>query len=51
LKGKWGYINGNGKIAINPEFEAAETFYKGFAAVQFDNKVGYIDVSRHRAAI
>lgn len=41
--GKWGYINLNGEIAIQHNFDKAFPFYKGIAAVKANNKYGFID--------
>jgi WG containing repeat len=55
--GKWGYINNQGKIVIEPQFDAARDFHDGLALVskydksgnknpvtnQSDDKDGYID--------
>lgn len=41
--GKYGYIDKEGKIIINPQFEAATVFMDGIALVlSSDNKYGYI---------
>ncbi|MBS1683936.1 MAG: WG repeat-containing protein [Bacteroidetes bacterium] len=41
---KWGYIDKDGKIVINPQFEFAGLFYDGLALVKSaDDKYGYID--------
>lgn len=40
---KWGFIDTNGKIAINPEFEKASPFSEGYAKVRIDGKYGFID--------
>ena len=45
MKDKWGYIDRNGKIAINPQFGEAELFSQGLAAVKVKDKWGYIDRS------
>lgn len=56
VSGKWGYVNGRGKLAINPQFDAAEEFHEGRAAVCVgkpcdswdspgDSRWGYIDAS------
>lgn len=42
INGKWGYINQNGKIVIEPEFEAARPFSEGLAIVYLDGAHGYI---------
>ena len=40
---KWGYIDKEGKILINPQFEEATVFIDGIALVRSaDNKYGYI---------
>lgn len=40
---KWGYIDETGKFVIKPQFEKAERFSEGFAAVKVGDKFGYID--------
>ena len=40
---KYGYIDKTGKIVIEPQFDAAESFSDGLAAVKINNKWGYID--------
>ena len=41
--GKWGYIDKEGKIQINPQFSQAGVFVDGLALVRnSDNKYGYI---------
>ena len=46
-KGKYGYFDLNGKIAINPQFENASAFRNGLALVSILNnnklKWGFID--------
>jgi len=37
ISGKTGYIDGQGKVVINPQFEYAETFAEGLAPVCFGN--------------
>lgn len=41
--GKWGYINKNGRIVLNPVFDEAKGFYNGRAAVRSGVLWGYID--------
>lgn len=41
--GKWGYMNREGKIAIQPQFEAAWDFTEGLARVQVGGLRGFID--------
>lgn len=39
----WGFIDQNGKVRIEPEYEDAKSFSNGLAAVCKDGKWGYID--------
>jgi hypothetical protein len=41
--GPWGYIDKTGKIVIPLQFEAAQPFSEGLAAVKLDKKFGFID--------
>lgn len=43
LKDKWGFINQNGEIVIEPIYEDARSFSNGYAAVKMDGKWGFID--------
>ena len=44
--GQWGYINEEGKWAIQPQFSGAESFTEdGAAMVLFDGKYGFIDTT------
>lgn len=43
VNGKEGYINGTGKIVVNPQFDAVTEFSEGFAAVKVGDKWGYIN--------
>jgi hypothetical protein len=45
VDGKWGYIDSAGTIIIAPEFEEAESFSEGVAAVKAEGSWGYIDKS------
>ncbi len=42
-KEKWGYIDLQGKIVINPQFTTAQYFNEGLALVSTGDKYGYID--------
>jgi len=41
--GKWGYIDGSGRMAIEPRFQRAGDFSDGLAAAQLDGRQGYVD--------
>ena len=41
--GLWGYIDENGLVAIDFQWDAAANFYHGLALVEKDGKLGYID--------
>src|SRR5712664_3213265 len=41
--GTWGYIDHTGKVIIAPQFELADFFYEGLAAVRINGKYGFID--------
>ena len=43
--GKWGFIDKNGKVVIEPQFDDAGDFSEGFAQVKKDGKYGFIDKS------
>jgi hypothetical protein len=40
---KWGYVNREGKIVINPKFDNAEDFSEDMTGVKIGNKWGFID--------
>jgi hypothetical protein len=40
---KWGFINTEGIVVIEPQYEDAKSFSNGLAAVQVDGKWGYIN--------
>ena len=46
---KWGYIDRKGIVVINPQFECADPFSEGLAAVTIKDgnvyKYGYIDIT------
>ena len=42
--GKWGYIDGYGKVIIPLEYEEVNNFSEGLAAVRKDGKWGYINL-------
>jgi hypothetical protein len=42
-KGKWGYIDDTGKVAIQPQFDDAKNFSEGLARVKVGEKWGFID--------
>jgi hypothetical protein len=41
--GKYGYLDGKGRVVIEPQFENAEFFHNGLACVKINNKYGFID--------
>lgn len=41
--GKWGYLDRNGRFAIEPRFDEARPFSEGLAAVLIGEKWGYVD--------
>ena len=45
LNGKWGFVNKNGKMAIEPQYENAVSFNIGLGAVCVEGRWGYINVS------
>jgi hypothetical protein len=51
VDGKWGYIDGAGKMAIPPRFERAAPFSEGLAAVQDGEVSGYVDAAGKRALV
>ncbi|EHK68151.1 WG repeat-containing protein [Achromobacter arsenitoxydans] len=45
----WGFLDANGRVAIEPIFEAVRDFRHGLAAVQWQGKWGYIDTNGRMA--
>lgn len=43
--GKWGFVNSDGKITIEPKFDEAKSFSNGLAAVKSGDKWGFINQS------
>ena len=43
INDKWGFIDQDGNIVIEPQYENARSFSNGFAAVQLAGKWGFID--------
>ena len=41
--GKWGFIDAEGKVVIEPQYDDARSFSNGYAAVQKDGKWGFIN--------
>jgi WG containing repeat len=46
-RGRWGYMEKTGRIAIPPQYENADPFFEGLAQVWIGGKVGYIDTTGH----
>lgn len=45
INGKWGFINTEGEIVIEPQYDEARTFGNGLAAVKIDGGWGFINKS------
>lgn len=45
LDRKWGFMDGEGRVLIEPSYEHASEFEEGLAAVRLDGLVGYVDTS------
>ena len=45
IGGKWGFVNSNGEIVINPEYDYVFNFSEGIAAVSLRGKLGFIDMT------
>ncbi|MGE5396070.1 MAG: WG repeat-containing protein [Chitinophagales bacterium] len=45
IKGKYGFINSGGKVAIPAVYQSVHSFSEGFAGVLVDEKWGFIDKS------
>ena len=43
VNGKYGFIDKRGHLTVNPQFDDAEQFNDGYAAVRMNDKWGYID--------
>lgn len=43
IGGKWGFVDKNGNIVINPTFDYVYNFSEGIAAVKIGDKYGFID--------
>ena len=41
--GKWGFMDVNGKMVIEPQFEDARSFCNGYAAIAKDGEWGFIN--------
>jgi len=40
---RWGYMNREGKVVIEPRYDDASCFFEGLAAVKLGDKWGYVD--------
>lgn len=45
----WGFVDGNGRLAIKPQFERVGDFHHGLAAVRWQGKWGYVDAKGRMA--
>lgn len=43
--GRWGFIDLDGNVVIEPKYEAARSFSNGLAAVRYAGKWGFIDLN------
>lgn len=48
---KFGYVNTSGKLQIPLVFEMATPFSEGFAVVQFNEKMGFIDINGNSLSV
>ena len=42
---RWGYVDTQGRTVVEPQFQAANLFSEGLAAVALDDRFGYIDTT------
>lgn len=45
IDGKWGFVNANGQIVIEPQYSDAKSFSNGLAPVNTDGMWGYINAN------
>jgi len=45
IKGKYGYVNAEGQVVIQPRFEGVRKFSEGMAGIKLDNGWGFIDLN------
>src|ERR1017187_4824445 len=45
VNGKYGYMDNKGKVTVSPQFDAAQPYSDGYAAVELGNHWGYVDNS------
>lgn len=43
IDGKWGFVDVDGNVVIEPQYEEARSFSNGYAAVRYAGEWGYID--------
>ncbi len=43
INGLWGFVDSDGSLAIDPQYEEAKSFSNGYAAVKVDGLWGFID--------
>lgn len=43
--GKWGYVDTNGEIVLEPQWDSSSEFHDGLAAAEKDGLYGYINTT------
>lgn len=51
LNGKWGFIDKEGNVVVEPQYDNARPFSNGLAAVEIDGKWGYINLEDYKLVI
>lgn len=51
LDGVWGFIDKEGNVVVDPQYEEARPFSEGFAPVKINGKWGYISSSDYKLVI
>lgn len=48
INGLWGFVDAEGNVMINPQYEEAKSFSNGYAAVKINGLWGFIDEENHQ---